>query len=54
MRDEIIGSWRKLSNEKLHNLYSPQIVIRMIKSRRVRGAEHVARIGRRGMNIAFR
>jgi hypothetical protein len=47
-RDEVTGDWRKLHNEELHNLYSPN-VIRMIKSRRIRGAGHVARIGRRGM-----
>jgi hypothetical protein len=40
-RDEIIGDWIKIHNEKLHNLYSSANVIRMIKSRRVRWAEHV-------------
>jgi hypothetical protein len=42
-RDEITGGWRKLHNEKLHNLYSSSSIIRMIKSRRVRWAGHVAR-----------
>jgi hypothetical protein len=37
-RDEVTGSWRKLLNEELHNLYSLQNVIRMIKSRRMRWA----------------
>jgi hypothetical protein len=44
-RDEVIGGWRKLHNEELHNLYcSPSIII-MIKSRRIRLVGHVARIG---------
>jgi hypothetical protein len=30
-RDEVIGGWRKLHNEELHNLYSPPNIIRMIK-----------------------
>jgi hypothetical protein len=32
-RDEVIGGWRKLHNEELHNLYSSSGTIRMIKSR---------------------
>jgi hypothetical protein len=36
-RDEVIGGWRKLHNEELHNLYSSSDVIRMIKSRRIYG-----------------
>jgi hypothetical protein len=44
-RDEVAGSWRKMNNEKLHNLYcSPDI--RVIKSRRVRWAGHVGRMGK--------
>jgi hypothetical protein len=40
-RDEVTGGWRKLHNEELHNLYySP--TIRIIKSRRMRWAVHVA------------
>jgi hypothetical protein len=31
-REEVIGSWRKLHNEELYNLYSPPSIIRMIKS----------------------
>jgi uncharacterized membrane protein len=39
------GDWRKLHNEELHNLYSLPNIIRMIKSRRMRWAGHVARMG---------
>jgi hypothetical protein len=42
--DEVVGGWRKLYNEKLHNLYSSPSIIRMIMSRRIRWAGHVARI----------
>jgi hypothetical protein len=41
---EVTGEWRKLHNEELHILYSPNI-IRQIKLRRVRWAGHVARMG---------
>jgi hypothetical protein len=44
-RDEETGGWRKLHNEKLHNLYSSPSIIRINKSRRMRWAEHVARMG---------
>jgi hypothetical protein len=44
-RDEVMGDWRKLHNEELHNLYSSPSIIRVIKSRRMRWAEHVARMG---------
>jgi hypothetical protein len=37
--------WRKLNNEELHNLYSSPSIIRIIKSRRMRWARHVARMG---------
>jgi hypothetical protein len=43
--DEVTGGWRNLHNEELHNLYSSPSIIRMIKSRRMRWAGHVARIG---------
>ena len=49
-RDEVTTEWRKLHNEELNDLYSPNI-IRVIKLRRMRGAGHVARMGeRRGVN----
>jgi hypothetical protein len=38
------GSWRKLHNDELHNLYSSPNIVRVIKSRRMRWAEHVARM----------
>jgi hypothetical protein len=41
----VIGDWRKLHNEELHNLYSSPSIIRVIKSRRVRWVGHVARMG---------
>jgi hypothetical protein len=40
------GSWRKLHNDELHNLYSSPNIFRVIKSGRIRWAEHVARMGR--------
>jgi hypothetical protein len=39
------GSWRKLHNDELHSLYSSPNIIRVIKSRRMRWAGHVARMG---------
>jgi hypothetical protein len=44
-RDEVIGGWRKLHNEELHNLYCSPSIIRIINSRRMRLAWHVARMG---------
>jgi hypothetical protein len=35
-RDEVTGGWRKLHNEKFHDLYSSPIIIKMIKSKRMR------------------
>jgi hypothetical protein len=50
-RDEMKGDWTKLHNEELHNLYSSPNIIIMVKSRRMRWAGHVARMGRRVMHI---
>jgi hypothetical protein len=51
-RDEVTGDWRKLHNGELHNLYSSPNIIRMITSRKIRWAGHVARMGS-GMHIRF-
>ncbi|KAJ4432511.1 hypothetical protein ANN_21131 [Periplaneta americana] len=44
-RDEVTGEWRKLHNTELHALYSSSDILRNLKSRRLRWAGHVARIG---------
>jgi hypothetical protein len=41
----VIGGWRKVHNEELHNLYSSPNIIRMMKSRRMTGAGHAAQMG---------
>jgi hypothetical protein len=46
-------SWRKLHNDELHRLYSSPNVVRVIKSRRMRLAGHVARMGRREVFTGF-
>jgi hypothetical protein len=43
-RDDVTGEWKRSQNEELHNLYSSSNIIRQIKSRRMRWAEHVARM----------
>jgi hypothetical protein len=44
-RDEVTGEWRKLHNEELNDLYSLPNIVRVAKSRRMRWAGHVARMG---------
>jgi hypothetical protein len=44
-RDDVKREWRKWHNEEFHNLYSSPNIIRQIKSRRMRWAGHVARMG---------
>jgi len=43
--DEVAGEWRKLHNEEFNVLYSSPNILGVIKSRRVRWAGHVARMG---------
>jgi hypothetical protein len=44
-RTEVTGGWGNLHNDELHNLYSSPSIIRRIKSRRMRWARHVTRMG---------
>jgi len=50
-RDEITEEWRKLHNEELSDLYSLPIIVRVVKSRRMRWAGHVARMARRERGV---
>jgi len=53
-RDEVTGEWRRLHNEELNDLYSSPNTVRVIKSRRMRWAVHVARMGEeRGLYRVF-
>ena len=44
-RNEVTGEWRKLHSEELNDLYSLPNIVRVVKSRRMRWAGHVARMG---------
>ena len=44
-RDEVMGEWRRLHNEELNDLYPSPNIVRVIKSRRMRWAGHVSRMG---------
>jgi hypothetical protein len=52
-RDEVTGEWRKLHNEKLNYVHSSPNNIRMIKSRRMRWAGHVAHMERGEVHTGF-
>jgi hypothetical protein len=52
-RDEATGEWRRLHNKELNDLYSSLNIIRLIKSRRVEWAGHVAHIGKREVHTGF-
>ena len=47
LRDEVTREWRKLHKEEFSDLYSSSNIVRVIKSRRIRWAGHVARMGER-------
>jgi hypothetical protein len=49
-RDEVTGEWRKLHNEELSDLYSLHNIVRVVKSRKMRWAGHVARMEYRGVH----
>jgi len=53
-RDEVTEEWRELHSEELNDLYSSPSIVRVIKSRRMRWAGHVARMGeKRGVYRAL-
>jgi len=53
IRDEVTGEWRRLHNEELNDLYCSPNIIRVIKSRRMRWAKHVARLGEKEGTYRF-
>jgi len=52
-RDEVTGEWRKLHKEELNDLYSSPNIVRLIKSRIMRWAGHVARMGEERRCVGF-
>ena len=47
-RDEVTGAWRRMHNEELNDFYSSPNIVRVVKSRRMSWAGHVARMGEEG------
>jgi len=52
-RDEVTGEWRRLYNEELNDLYSSPNIVRLVKSRKMRWAGHVAGMWRREVCTGF-
>jgi len=52
-RDKVTREWRKFHNEELNDFYSSPNIVRMIKSRRMKWAGHVARIGEESVVYRF-
>jgi len=52
-RDEVTVEWRKLYNEKLHDLYSSPNIVRVKESKRMKWDGHVARMGRGEVYTGF-
>jgi hypothetical protein len=51
--EEVTGNWRKVYNEELCDVCPSQNIIWVVKSRGMKGMEHVACMGRRGMHTGF-
>jgi hypothetical protein len=52
-RDQVTGEWRKLHNEELNDPYSLRNIVRVVKSRRMKWAGHVARMGKEELCTGF-
>jgi hypothetical protein len=52
--EEVVGGWRRLHNEKLHNLYALPNIIRVMKSRKIRWAEYVVAKRRETQNFDWK
>jgi hypothetical protein len=53
-REKVMGEWRKLHYEELNGLYSLPNIVQVIKSRRMRWAGHVSRMGKGEVCTGFR